>query len=146
MSLECRVQCARRMVAGLLCALAWLLPTKSGFAQSSIGDGTGIDHQPVQFTSSGCLDPATSCCHDPGKPVVNYSFLARGFYLNDQRLEFTGNEATFAAEAQFFFQAQHYLNDWSVGLDAELFLTQPFNRNILADILQGAFPGPVVSE
>ena len=75
------------------------------------------------------MNEAKGCCG----PSFNYAVRARTFYLNDQRLRFTGNEATFAAEAQLDVSAWHQIDQWQVGLIGELYFTQPFDRNILAD-------------
>ncbi len=66
-------------------------------------------------------------------PAIEYSVLGRGFYISDQRMQFTGNETTFAAEAQLDFNICHQIHTWHVGLVSETYLTQPFDNNMLAD-------------
>ena len=58
---------------------------------------------------------------------------ARGYYLNDQRIEFTGQEETFAVEGVLDGGVHHQAGDWLVQVEGELFLTQPFDRNRLVD-------------
>jgi hypothetical protein len=58
---------------------------------------------------------------------------ARGYYWNDQRLEFTGQEATFGAEGVITGGIDHQVGAWDIGVDGEFFLNQPFDRNILID-------------
>jgi hypothetical protein len=59
--------------------------------------------------------------------------LARVYYLNDQRYEFTGNEATFGVEAQFYGHVCEPIACGTVNLVGELYLQEPFDRNILVD-------------
>ncbi|HKT79225.1 MAG TPA: hypothetical protein VJP86_03320 [Vicinamibacterales bacterium] len=61
---------------------------------------------------------------------------ARGYYINDQRLQFSGQESTFAAEGQFNGRVQQTHGSWRFGLDGEVFLNQPFDRNILQNTPQ----------
>ncbi|HMO91018.1 MAG TPA: hypothetical protein PKD64_02395 [Pirellulaceae bacterium] len=68
-----------------------------------------------------------------GGPFIHYNVLARSFYINDQRIRFTGNESTFAVEAQLDFRVQHQIDDWNVGLVSEIYLSQPFDENLLVD-------------
>lgn len=59
--------------------------------------------------------------------------LARGYYINDQRIEFTGNEETFAVEGVIDGGVRQLVGGWELLLEAEIFLNQPFDRNILTD-------------
>lgn len=74
--------------------------------------------------SAGCFCPAT--CYEIGGQ-------ARGYYINDQRIEFSGQEATFAVEGVLDGQVLHHVGDWRCDVTGELFFTQPFDRNILVD-------------
>ncbi|MFO0880767.1 MAG: hypothetical protein U0840_25830 [Gemmataceae bacterium] len=59
--------------------------------------------------------------------------LVRGYYLNDQRIEWSGVEATLGAEA-ILRPAVYYQKDgWTVSAEGEFFLNQPFGRSILQD-------------
>ncbi len=58
---------------------------------------------------------------------------ARAYYLNDQRIEFTGMEETFAVEGVLAGGVEQRVGAWQVGLDGELFFTQPYERNVLVD-------------
>lgn len=69
----------------------------------------------------------------PTQPTYFVRGVARAYYLNDQRLEFTGQEATFGAEAAVRGAIWRESNGWLVQADAELFFNQPFDRNILVD-------------
>ncbi|WP_425618360.1 hypothetical protein NA78x_002065 [Anatilimnocola sp. NA78] len=55
---------------------------------------------------------------------------ARGYYINDQRIEFTGVEATFLVEGAVDAGVQKQANGWLYSCETELFLNQPFERNI----------------
>lgn len=59
--------------------------------------------------------------------------LVRAFYLNDQRLHWSGQEATFGAEAILAPLARRQYGAWHTQVGGEFFLNQPFDRNILAD-------------
>ncbi len=68
-----------------------------------------------------------------GERWVEYGFAARGFYLNDQRIEFTGNEVTFGA-AGVLRAAAGLRRGNGIGLVyTELLLNQRFDQNILTD-------------
>jgi hypothetical protein len=71
----------------------------------------------------------------PCEPELCYHVggSARGYYLNDQRIEFTGQEETFAVEGVVDGGIHHEVGDWLVQVEGELFLTQPFDRNRLVD-------------
>lgn len=73
------------------------------------------------------LPPLNSqCCYHVGG-------LARAYYLNDQRIEFTGLEETFAVEGVLDGGIHQELGDWLVQVEGELFFTQPYDRNVLVD-------------
>jgi hypothetical protein len=59
--------------------------------------------------------------------------LARGYYANDQRIEFTGMEATFGVEAIAAGVLRHRAGAWQLGVEGEFYLNQPFDRNRLVD-------------
>lgn len=60
-------------------------------------------------------------------------FMGRAAYENDQRIEWTGVEATFGVEGSLLAGARKNLGMFTTGLEAEILLNQPFDRNILAD-------------
>jgi len=57
----------------------------------------------------------------------------RGYYLNDQRIEWSGQECSFGAEAVLAPVFRHCWDGWQTTVEAEFYLNQPFNRNILVD-------------
>ncbi|MBL9122341.1 MAG: hypothetical protein JNG90_01830 [Planctomycetaceae bacterium] len=59
--------------------------------------------------------------------------LARAYYLDDQRLQWSGQEATFGAEAALNPRYVRRSGDWLMRADGVFFLNQPFGRNILTD-------------
>jgi hypothetical protein len=71
----------------------------------------------------------------PCEPDLCYHIggAARGYYLNDQRIEFTGLEETFAVEGVLDGGVHHVAGDWLVQVEGELFFTQPYDRNRLVD-------------
>lgn len=75
----------------------------------------------------------TENVYTPAPPNYFIRGLVRGYYQNDQRIEFTGLEETFGAEAAMQAALWREANGWLVQVDTELFLNQPFDRNILVD-------------
>jgi len=57
----------------------------------------------------------------------------RAYFINDQRIEFTGQEATFAVEGVVDGGVRQQAGEWDLQFETELFLNQPFDRNILTD-------------
>jgi hypothetical protein len=60
-------------------------------------------------------------------------FLARGYYLNDQRIQWSGLESTFAVEGVLSPVFKHREGDWETSVEGEFYLNQPNDRNILLD-------------
>src|SRR5688572_9311324 len=71
-------------------------------------------------------------CAEP-EPCYHVGGLARGYYINDQRITFTGLEETFAVEGVVDGGVHHQVGDWLCQVEGELFLTQPYDRNRLVD-------------
>jgi hypothetical protein len=59
--------------------------------------------------------------------------LARAYYSNDQRIEWTGQEATFGVEAVLAGAVHRQVGLWETAVWGEFYLNQPFDRNLLAD-------------
>jgi hypothetical protein len=57
----------------------------------------------------------------------------RGYYINDQRIEFTGLEETFLVEGVLAGGIQQQSGSWLLSCDGEFFVNQPFERNIYQD-------------
>jgi hypothetical protein len=57
----------------------------------------------------------------------------RGYYINDQRIEFTGLEETFAVEGVLEGGFIERANGWEIIGQTQLFLNQPYDPNVLAD-------------
>jgi hypothetical protein len=79
---------------------------------------------PGEYTEYAFGEPEP-CYHVGGK--------ARAYYINDQRIEFTGQEETFAVEGVLDGGIHHEVGPWLCQVETELFLTQPFDRNRLVD-------------
>lgn len=56
-----------------------------------------------------------------------------GINVNDKRIQFTGQEATFGVEGVLAGVLRHAAGDWELGLESELYLNQPYDRNRLRD-------------
>ena len=59
--------------------------------------------------------------------------LGRGFYANDQRIQWTGVESSFGAEAVLRGSYSAAAGAWNMRLQGEFQLNQPFDGNMLAD-------------
>ena len=59
--------------------------------------------------------------------------VVRGYYLNDQRIEWSGVECTFGAEAAVAPVFKRRFGSWETTVEGEFYLNQPFDRNLLAD-------------
>ncbi len=68
-----------------------------------------------------------------GQTDYAFGFSGRGYYINDQRIEWTGQEETFGVEAVLTGRIRRQIGNWDTGLWAEFYLNQPFDRNILVD-------------
>jgi hypothetical protein len=86
--------------------------------------------------------PGSPLCPDACCTCSDFSYYyggkARGYYLNDQRIEFTGQEATFAVEGVIDGGIRQQLGEWQALIETELFLNQPYDRNILQDTAERA--------
>lgn len=69
--------------------------------------------------------------HTPHPFAYSYGALARGYYMNDQRIQWSGQEATFGAEGALQGQVSHISGHWEAGLLGEFFLNLPYDRNRL---------------
>jgi len=85
--------------------------------------------------------PATQS--SPGMPVPghpgtfwNLDFLARGYYLNDQRVEWSGQETTFGAEGVLSPVLRHQFDSGEARVQGEFYLNQPFENAILVDTVE----------
>ena len=76
-------------------------------------------------------DPAV----DPPDAPKGYEFSGalRGFYRNDQRIEWSGVEDTFGAEAVLRGRWERQNGPWSLAAQGELFLNLPNGQSILSD-------------
>ncbi len=94
--------------------IRWLPPT----LRPAVGEHTPRGLLSTQISSDAyfCLDG-----------------VVRGYYLNDQRIQWSGVEEVFGAEAivrpAIFYQKE----GWIVSAEGEFFLNQPFGRSILRD-------------
>ena len=59
--------------------------------------------------------------------------LIRGYYRNDQRINWSGLEDTFGAEGILRPMIQSVQENWTVSAQAEFFLNEPYGTSILSD-------------
>lgn len=79
----------------------------------------------------------------PGNPVPGHpdtfwdlGFKARGYYLDDQRIEWTGLEQTFGAEGVLSPSVHTQWGGWDMSVAGEFFINEPYDQNILTDTLE----------
>jgi hypothetical protein len=93
------------------------------------------------FVSLLCslLSPARALAQPAAEETTYHAGgVARGYYINDQRLQFSGQEATFAVEGAVNGRVEQRRGPWRLGLDGEVFLNQPYDGNILQNTPQRA--------
>jgi hypothetical protein len=71
--------------------------------------------------------------HCGGMDWYRLDGVVRSYYANDQRIEWTGIEATFGVEGAIAPVYRHRFGNWDMTLLGEFYLNQPFNRNLLLD-------------
>ncbi len=59
--------------------------------------------------------------------------IVRGYYRNDQRVNWTGMEETFGAEADLTPRLRYRCGDFEFIVDSEFWINQPYERNPLLD-------------
>jgi hypothetical protein len=147
----------RRLLAVAVSVGCWLLAMSGAWAQIEFSAGSLLDPPidgaqalpAVMSPSAEVLPPTTaqpffsnqSMGALPGlqlptaPPDFAYHFggKGRGYYINDQRIEFTGMEATFAVEGVLEGGLVQHAGGWDLSFETQLFLNQPFSKNILAD-------------
>jgi hypothetical protein len=86
---------------------------------------------PPRECGDGCSSPHCQggCC----PYVFDWEFLARGYYQNDRRVQWSGQEATFGAEGVLTSRIAQKFDRWDTQVLGEFYLNQPFDRNILVD-------------
>lgn len=67
------------------------------------------------------------------RPALWWDAVGRTNYVNDQRWEFTGAEATFGVEGILRGGGTREVNGIQIDFGTELLLQQPFDRNVLID-------------
>ena len=142
----------------LLAAAGYWLLTASAAAQLDFRAGSLIDIAPADAPASSAPAPRSEVLPPPldatllsepalpaspsgwlPPPQASADFLytvggkARGYYINDQRIEFTGMESTFAVEGVIDGGFVQRVDGWEYSLQAQLFLNQPFDKNMLVD-------------
>ncbi len=63
----------------------------------------------------------------------HYGGKARAYYLNNQRVEFTGMEATFAVQGEIDAGVRQTWRGWDLMVESQIFLNQPYDTNKLED-------------
>lgn len=118
--------------------VAWSLMSGITLGQGPLGPPESLPPLPMDgFLLDPAPEPEPIAPFHSSPPGDEFCYhvggQARGYYLNDQRIEFTGQEATFAAEGVIDGGIHQRASDWDLMLEGELFLNQPFDRNMLRD-------------
>jgi hypothetical protein len=146
-------RCYQRSLAAATGVFWWLAMIAAALAQLDFQAGSLLDSPP------GVETPVPSIVPQPAEPLppalgspnampadrwlapppANPDFLyhfgakARGYYINDQRIEFTGMEDTFAVEGVLDGGLLQRVDGWEFTLETQFFLNQPFDKNQLVD-------------
>lgn len=109
--------------------------------QQTVLVGDSVPRQPQAASPTG-QDAAPSAPnvrpedHVLGRQLLDgleMGFVARGYYRNDQRIQWSGVEETFGAEGVIMPRLKQACGDWEITIDSEFYLNQPYNRNVLLD-------------
>src|SRR6476659_5535933 len=87
----------------------------------------------LNSSSSGYL---TIPANNPEAIAYHLGGQARGYYINDQRIEFTGLEATFAVEGVINGGLTQRSGNWDLSLETQIFLNEPFDKNVFINSAQ----------
>jgi len=71
--------------------------------------------------------------------IIQLDGVVRGYYRNDQRIEWTGLEDTFGAEAILRPALQVTEGPWTISAEAEFFINQPYGSSILSDPIRDLY-------
>lgn len=155
MSIRCRITNGTAMLGGVWWALLLLCCVTKAFAQDfasssrlpaddpselppgvSSSDFPSPSQQP--FPGGEALPPTDgdswitpSATGPDGDFWYQVGGKARSFFITDQRIEWSGQETTFAVEGVLAGSLHQRYGNWEMSLDSEFFLTQPYDRNIL---------------
>jgi hypothetical protein len=153
-----RNDCCSRATLAMQAAACWMLPAACAAAPIDFAAGRLIGlpdpaasaQPPLPAGTLAAQFPEVFPALPPGTPGGNSGYLtipvavpdafawhvggqARAYYINDQRIEFTGLEATFAVEGVLNGGLTQRSGNWDLSLETQLFLNQPFDKNVLAD-------------
>ena len=62
---------------------------------------------------------------------LDVNVVARGYYQNDQRIEWSGMEETFGGEADITSRLRQRCGDWEFLIDSEFYINEPYDRDQL---------------
>lgn len=108
-------------------------------AQASEAESVALVSYENQLTSLGTFSPfrnihSKRLRRSDGKLAgLDFGFVGRGYYLNDQRIQWSGMEATAVAEGAIYGNYRVQSGDWVTSVETEVFLNQPSDKNILLD-------------
>jgi len=134
-----------RAALARLCILLAMLPVLVSLVRVSQGQEVIRRLPPCGDSDFGPLqpepvavpvaEPVESCLlpHDFRDVHWDVNVLARSFYVNDQRWEFTGQEESFVVEGAVRPYVQRQYEDWQTTVLADLYINQRFDKNLLAD-------------
>jgi hypothetical protein len=108
-----------------------MLGPATSTAQFDDQTGSILDPPPAEVLPP-VLPPAIDNA-PPSDFVYHVGGKGRGYYINDHRIEFTGQEATFAVEGVLDGGIMQRADGWDLSLETQLFLNQPFGKNIFVN-------------
>jgi len=152
-----------RCALAVQCGVYWLLLIAASYGQFDFGTASVLEPSPPSWPNqlpaptTDFTAPAPNLTAPPFAEMVptppltgplqvwtvpspgseEYAYhvggQARGYYINDQRIEFTGAEATFAVEGVLNAGAIQRQDDWELSVESQLFFNQGFGQNIFVD-------------
>jgi len=98
--------------------------------------GAGPGHPPIPGLGRTILlpSPGPRTKYGPHRPdVLLLNGVVRTYYLDDQRVQWSGAEESFGAEAALRPQYLYQGDEWTGQFNSEFFLNQPLDRNLRQD-------------
>ena len=105
-----------------------------GYPPGVYGAGPGYPAIPGLGKTVLLPSPGPRSALGPHRPdVLLVNGVVRTYYLNDQRIEWSGAEETFGAQAALRPQYLYQGDEWTAQVNSEFFLNQPSDRNLRRD-------------
>lgn len=126
------------LLLALVCPLVGIASGQTPYESGSLlapAEAQSLPPLAEPASAESILAPWQAVCCDPVCSGLDWglSGQGRGYYLNDQRIEFTGVEETFAVEGVIDAGFVEHTEGWELIGQTQIFLNQPYDPNILGD-------------